>query len=268
MPMTLPALDDRPLGRSPLAVVVFQVKYEQNLSVGAGDTGLRVHEQLGGPDGRYVRVEPVQMANSAIQVSPLGLSQLPSSSVPSRGFRMTNENGTLILSLMPEFASVETTAYGAWKDDFRERIREFLDALAQHLNPRVEERIGLRYVNRITEPEVSIPSDFQGILSDGLLGAVANEFWGPGVTGSQQQLELDVGDGIRCVLRHGTLPRSTGIGLEGYLLDIDTFRAQPRRFGLDSIMQACDKLNEAALGIFQESLAKGYLDRLREVLSP
>jgi uncharacterized protein (TIGR04255 family) len=264
MPMTLPVLDDRPLGRSPLAVVVFQVRFEQNLSVGAGDTGLRVHDQLGGPDGRYVRVEPVQIMSSAVQVGPLGLSQVPSSNMPSRGFRMSNEDGTLILSLMPDFVSIDNTAYGAWKDDFRVRVGELLEAVAEHVNPRVEERVGLRYVNRILEPEISVPADFRGIIADGLLGATADEFWSPGVTGSQQQLEIDVSDGIRCVLRHGTLPRSTGIGLDGYLLDIDVFRAQPRRFNVKAIIETCDKLNEAATAIFQGSLTASYLDRLRE----
>lgn len=264
MPMTLPALDDRPLSRSPLAVAVFQVRFEQNLSVGAGDTGLRVHDQLGGPDGRYVRVEPVQLITGAVQVTPLGISQVPSSNMPSRGFKMTNEDGTLFMSLMPDFVSMDNTAYTGWKEDFRERIYEVLSAVAEQVNPRVEERVGLRYVNRIMEPEVSVPADFRGLISDGLLGVTADDFWSAGVTGSQQQLEIDVSDGIQCVLRHGTLSRPNGIGLDGYLLDIDVFRAKPRRFNVESIIETCDKLNEAATAIFQGSLTPSYLARLRK----
>lgn len=264
MPMTLPALDDRPLRRSPLAVAVFQVRFEQNLSVGAGDTPLRVHDQLGGPDGRYVRVEPVQLMTGAVQVTPLGISQVPSSNIPSRGFRMTNADGTLLMSLMPDFVSIDNTAYTAWKDDFRAKIDEVLSAVAEQVNPRVEERVGLRYVNKVMEPEVSVPADFRGIISDGLLGATADDFWSAGVTGSQQQIEIDISDGIQCVLRHGTLPRANGIGLDGYLLDIDVFRARPRRFNVESIIETCDRLNEAATAIFQGALTTSYLDRLRE----
>jgi uncharacterized protein (TIGR04255 family) len=264
MSMTLPVLDERPLSRSPLAVVVFQVKFEQNLSISTGDTALRVHDQLGGPDGRYVRVEPVQVLTAALQVNPLGVTQIPTSSVPSRGFRMSTEDGSLITSLMPDYISIDSTAYGVWKDDFRERVSELLAAIAEHVKPRVEERLGIRYVNKVMEPEVSVPADFQGIISDGLLGPAADEFWSPGLTGLQQQLEMSINHDIKCVLRHGTLPRNTGIGLDGYLLDIDVFRDQPRRFDVDAIIGMCDQLNTAATGIFQRSLTASYLNRLRE----
>ena len=262
MALTLSEVDDRPLGRSPLAVVVFQVKYEQNLSIGDGDTGLRVYEYLGGPDGRYMRIESIQMVGTAVQVSPLGLAQVPSANVPSRGFRMRNDDGTLTVSLMPDFAALETTVYGLWKEDFRERLAELIFALSENVKPRVEERLGLRYVNKIVEPEISAPADFRGIISDGLLGAVADEYWSSGVTGAQQQLEIDVSGGIRCILRHGTLPRDTGIGLDGYLLDIDVFREQPRRFDVNNIVSTIDRLNKAATTIFQRSLTPGYLERL------
>jgi uncharacterized protein (TIGR04255 family) len=266
MPLTLPALDDRPLARAPLAVVVFQVRFEQNLSVGDGDTGLRIHERLGGRDGLYPRVEPLQMLGASVQMGP-GLAPITSPTVPSRGVRMRNDDGTLVLSLMPEFISIETTSYGSWKNDFRDRISEVLNALNDNIQPRVEERLGLRYVNRIVEPEVSSPADFRGIISDGLLGPIVDDFWSPGVTGLQQQLEIDVYDDVQCVVRHGTLARSTGIGLDGYLLDLDLFRQQPRRFDVKNIIETSDRINEAATTLFQNSLAPGYLEILREVPS-
>ena len=98
---------------------------------------------------------------------------------------------------MPDFASVETTTYGLWKDDFRERLVELISALRENIKPRVEERLGLRYVNKITEPGISTPADFRGIISDGLLGAAADDYWSSGVTGAQQQLEIDVNSDIR-----------------------------------------------------------------------
>ena len=266
MPLTLPALDDRPLARAPLAVVVFQVRFEQNLSVGDGDTGLRIHERLGGRDGLYPRVEPLQMLGASVQMGP-GLAPITPPTVPSRGVRMRNDDGTLVLSLMPEFISIETTSYGSWKNDFRDRISEVLNALNDNIQPRVEERLGLRYVNRIVEPEVSSPADFRGIISDGLLGPIVDDFWSPGVTGLQQQLEIDVYDDVQCVVRHGTLARSTGIGLDGYLLDLDLFRQQPRRFDVQNIIETSDRINEAATTLFQNSLAPGYLEILREVPS-
>jgi uncharacterized protein (TIGR04255 family) len=264
MPLTLPDVDHRPLAKSPLAVTVFQVRFEQNLSVGDGATGLRIHQQLGGREGLYPRVESQQSVTAQMQISPLGISPITASGVPARGLRMRDDAGTWVLSVMPDFASLETTAYTTWTNDFRERLIAILNAINEHVSPRVEERVGLRYVNRVIEPDVTIPSDFQGLIAPSLLGAVADPLWSQAVTSSQQQLEMDITDDIKCLLRHGTLPRSTGFGLEAYLLDFDLFRQQPREFNVENIVQAADDLNNTATALFQGALTGDYLARLRE----
>jgi uncharacterized protein (TIGR04255 family) len=265
MPLRLPEIDHRPLTRPPLEVVVFQVRFEQNLALVAGDTLLRLHEHLHGADGPYPRVESQQVVAAQMQIGPQGITQLPSpASQPVRGVRMRSDDGAWTVSVMPDFVALETTAYTTWADDCRARIQDILTAIDEHVHPRVEERIGLRYVNRISEPEVAVPADFQGLVSEGLLGAAADEFWTAGITGIQQQIEIHVSADIQCILRHGTIPRNTGFGIDGYLLDIDLFRQQPRRFNVDSIIACSDQLNDAATALFQNSLTSSYLDRLRE----
>src|SRR6266487_2489483 len=99
MPLHLPEVDHRPLARSPLAVVVFQVRFEENLAVAAGDTALQIHEQLGGPDGAYPRIESQQMLAAQLQIGPLGVTQVGPSNPPTRGIRMRSEDGTWTLSI-------------------------------------------------------------------------------------------------------------------------------------------------------------------------
>jgi len=264
MPLNLLAFDHQPLARSPLQVVVFQVRFEQNLAVEAGDTLLRIHDALRGPDGPYPRIETQQMVTAQMQIGAQGTTQFPSAAQAVRVLRMRSDDGTWTVSIMPDFVSLETTAYTTWAGDCKERVKEILDAISEHVKPRVEERVGLRYVNRIVEPEVATPGDFQGMISDGLLGAAGDEFWTPGVTGIQQQIEIHVSAETQCILRHGTIPRNTGFGVEGYLLDIDTYRQQPRRFNVDAIVSTSDQLNDAATALFQHSLTSSYLESLRE----
>jgi uncharacterized protein (TIGR04255 family) len=97
-----------------------------------------------------------------------------------------------------------------------------------------------------------------------LLGPVADDFWNSGIIGIQQQIELHIHPGLQCVLRHGTIPRSTGFGIDGYLLDLDLFRQQPRKFDVSQIVAVSDQLNEAATALFRESLTSQYLERLGE----
>jgi uncharacterized protein (TIGR04255 family) len=262
MPLSLPEAHHHPLARSPLAVVVFQVRFEQNLSVGDTNTGLLFHEQLGGHDGSYPVVEPQQMMGAVFQLDPLGIGSQVSTTPPSRGLRMKSADGLWVVSLMPDFVALETTAYTTWKYDFRDRIRPILESLNEHVKPRVEERIGLRYVNRIVEPTVEAPTDFEGLISASILGPIADEFWGAGIKGTQQQLELEISDEIRGLLRHGTIPRSSGVGIDGYLLDLDLFRQQPRAFDVEKVVQTSNELNEAATGLFKASLTPDYLAQL------
>jgi uncharacterized protein (TIGR04255 family) len=262
MPLSLPEAHHHPLARTPLAVVVFQVRFEQSLSVGDGETGLLFHEDLGGRDGYYPVVETQQIVGTQLQIGPQGISPFASNIPPSRGFRMKSADGEWTVALMPDFIAVETTAYTSWKYGFKDRIKPVLEAAAKRVNPRIEERVGLRYVNRITEAGIETPSEFSEIISKSLLGPVADEFWGCGITATQQQLEFEIDSDIRGILRHGTLSKPTGVGVDGYLLDIDLFRQQPRSFSVDGIAQVANELNAAATGLFKASISPAFLKRL------
>ena len=262
MVLALPKVDETELTRSPLAVVVFQLRYEQNLGVSDGDVALSIHESLGGRDGQYPRIEPLQLVTAQIDVSS-GRSALGGlSSVPTRGWRLVSEDGDWSAAIMPDHIALETNAYGTWSHGFRERIHALLEAVHKHAAPRIEERLGLRYVNRLTE-STSSPRDWSEFVSAELLGPLADDFWGPGVENLQQQVQLDLGSDLRCLFRHGLVPRENGMGFEGYLLDFDVFRQIPRRFSLDDAKKTLDEMNRAALALFQKSLAPHYLATLR-----
>jgi uncharacterized protein (TIGR04255 family) len=263
MPLIMPQVDRRALARSPLAVVVFQVRFEQNLTVSDGDTGIAIHERLGGRDGAYPRIETQQQVATQVEISSAGLTQLLPPALPVRGWRMLSVDGAWVVSLMPNSVSLETSSYTTWTGDFQDRIRLILEATAQHVDPRIEERVGLRYVNRVIMPEASQPGDLVGAVSEGLLGPLADDFWMPAVVGYQQQVDLDVDGEVRCLLRHGLLTEDGGT-TGGYLLDLDVYRQQPQRFDVENIVSLADRLNTAALALFQRSLTDDYLDRLRE----
>lgn len=263
MPLQLPDAESAALSRPPLGVVVCQVRYEQTLRASDVDAGLTIHEDLGGREGSYSVVEPQQQLATQIELGPAGLASLSNAGVPRRGWRIRSSDQTWGITLMPDFVSLETTAYRIWDGDFRDRINAVLLSVEKNLHPRGIERIGLRYVNNITEPDRPEPADWAEVIRPELLGPVANSFWSSGIKAFQQQIELDLEGDSRCIFRQGLVPGPTG-EIEGYLLDYDIFSQYPQRFDVENVMGMLDSFNRAALALFQNSITPDYLTILRE----
>lgn len=59
------------------------------------------------------------------------------------------------ISLAPDFLSLETKQYST-RVEFRDRLREVLEAMAVSIRPPLVTRTGVRYVNRLLEPEIGM----------------------------------------------------------------------------------------------------------------
>jgi uncharacterized protein (TIGR04255 family) len=164
---------------------------------------------------------------------------------------------------MPDFTSLETTAYTSWSDDFEKRFADLLNAIEKYVGPSTEERLGLRYVNRLTDPSREEPGDWIGAVTKELLGPASDPDWADAIRGYQQQLNLEVGDDVRCTVRAGFIPRD-GEGIDGYLLDFDVYRSYPGSFDVTGMRKAVSDFNRIALALFQWSLTPEYLSTLRE----
>jgi uncharacterized protein (TIGR04255 family) len=264
MALNLPDVEDTQLTHAPLAVVVCQVRYEQNLGVGDGDTGLKIHEDLGGRSGPYPVIEPQQALATQIEVGAAGLAALSSAGFPQRGWRFRSGDKQWTISVMPDHTSLETTSYTSWKGDFRDRIDALLQAISSHVKPVVSERIGLRYVNRLSDESRSTASDWTDAIANELMGPAADSFWSAGLDSSQQQLVLDLGQDTQCTFRQGLIPHDSGTGVNGYLLDFDVYQQIPERFDAQHLMTVLDRFNRAALTLFQKSLTPAFLAYLRD----
>ncbi len=262
MPLNLPELGETALSNPPLLVVICQVRFEQNLVVSDGDTGIRIHEQLGGRGGDYRWIEPLQTMAAQIEISPYGYSQGLAAGVQMNGWRLKSEDGAWTVTVLPDSASLETTAYKEWKGDFEDRFRTLLTALAEHVDPSIEQRLGLRYVNRIPADTRREPKDWIEVIAPALIPPLTDTFWAPGLRNSQNQLELDINDGARCLMRHGFVYGQDG-KLEGYALDYDVFRQGAQRFDASAIQAVLDYFHKVALAVFQKSLTSSYLSSLR-----
>ncbi len=260
MPLALPAPDKRQLARAPLALVVCQIKFEELLEVADSRKALAFHESLGGRNGLYPRLERLKNQTVNIQGGPMGLQQ--SVMQPQLGWRFLAAEGDWTVALMPDHVVLETSRYTTWSGDFEHRLGNLLDATAQHISPVLEQRVGLRYVDRITEPLVKEASGWRDYISPAFLGPVLDAPIGDAVRAAQQQIDLDLGDGITSSIRHGFFADPTRDGALTYLLDVDVYREIGQPFDVAGIKAALRTYHERSLQIFQRVVTPRMLDLL------
>ncbi len=149
--------------------------------------------------------------------------------------------------------SLETTAYTDWSD-FDARLREILEALGRVVKPRVETRLGLRYVNELRLEAIRGPSDWLDYLNPALIGELAaDEPLAASLITMHQIIQLDAGDEARLTLRHGLPGEAAGDKRQAltYLLDLDCFRQRERLLDIDDVLREADRFNTTITSLFQ-----------------
>ena len=260
MPHGLPAADSTPLERSPLQLVVCQIKFEETLAVADGRLILAFHEALGGARGPYPKVEQIRGSRLDIPVS-LGAPARAPSETPFTGWRMQSSDGWIV-TIMPDSAALETTRYTTWSADFQPRLSQLMAAVAEHIKPATEQRLGLRYVDRIADPPVSSPSEWRGLVTDEFLGPILHPTLGPLVRATQQQIILDLGDGIRAIVRTATALDPSPNERPAFVLDFDVFREGVLPFDSSSIEAAAADFHDLNLRLFQQATTQGLRNTL------
>jgi len=256
--LALPEPDATQLTHSPLEVVVCQVRHEKRLIVSEGATALAAHEALGGPNGRYANLDEVTGGEVNVVMGPSpNVSETRTS-----GWRFASDDGAWVVTLMPDHFALETSAYTTWTDDFRPRLGELVDAVAEHVAPTFERRIGLRYIDRIAELGLTDLGSWQRYLRPEMLGLILHPELGPGVRASQQQTVLELDDGVSAGLRHGPVVED-GRDAVDYQLDFDVFRQGSRAFDAEELKAVADQFNIYALQLFQASVTEDLLEALR-----
>lgn len=258
--LSLPEPDTSRLTRSPLELVVCQIRHERKLVVAEGHTALAVHEMLGGAAGRYPNLDEVTGAELNLVVGPGTTPNV--SETKTSGWRFASADGTWTVTLMPDHFALETTAYTSWSEDFQPRLAEVAEAVAQHVAPTFERRIGLRYIDRITELGLRSVAAWEPYLRSELLGMALHPELGPGVRQSQQHLLIEIDEDIVAGLRHGPVV-DPGKEEVDYQLDFDISRQGSRPFDPAVIKTIADRFNIVALQLFQASVTDELLEALR-----
>jgi uncharacterized protein (TIGR04255 family) len=219
---------------------------------------LAIQEALGGADGFFPRVEQVELRVASMTVGP-GVASAGSTE-SFNGWHLKSADGSWTAAVLPGHFSLETTSYRKW-DDFEGRLGELTQAIAATAPPVMEQRLGLRYVDRLVGLDVRQPGEWAKWIEASILGPPLHPVIGATVVSTRQQVDLDLGDGHMCVLRHGTV-RDGDAPTEAeatYLLDFDIYRSQSRRFVAEHVANATRAFHEKADALFQQVITPDLL---------
>lgn len=249
MPVELPAPDRTILEKAPLKLVVCQVRFDEAETLNGRKTARRFFEKLGGTDGPYPKF--TQIHTQRVTINAQALPGETPITEQQRGWRFSNSKEESHVSLLPDSLALETIAYRSW-DEFAPLLRRALGVLADEVDPAIEQRLGLRFVNLIVLDHVHDAAGWEGYIDPSLLAPGNHRLLSPGITAAHHRIILNLSDELRCILSYGLAPDSDGSGRMGYLLDLDVFRERSAPFSAIDVFKASELMNERAVSLFQQ----------------
>lgn len=253
-PLTSAAPLEVPLPDAPLVRVIAQVRFPQVLSIEKRDFVAPFQEAI---RAQYpvLRAEQTQGLLLGLQ----GASPMP----PQVIWRFADVEGNWRVSLALDFVAIETTAYESRKNFF-ERLEAIVQALAEHVSPRVVDRIGVRYIDRVTGAAVK---DISKLVRPEILGIVA--------TAAAQHARQTLSESVftvpepaaQLLARWGLLPKGgtvdpsaiEPIAEPSWILDLDMFRPEPRAFNPSEVVADARSYAERIYTFFRWAVTDDFL---------
>jgi uncharacterized protein (TIGR04255 family) len=252
--LNLPARDTDQLARAPLELVVCQVRFQANElrpeKVFAFHAGVR---------NRLPNLQPAERKTADITV---GLQPAFSTQTES-GWQMAAADGSWIATLMADSLALQTTKHTTWSAEFEPLVHQLVTALAEYVEPAVELRVGVRYVDRLADVTETSPASWRGRVRDEILGVALHPVLGPSIVSGIQQVELEVADHRGCTLRQGVFRDPARDEAATYFIDTDAFHLEARAFNAKQTMQTVSELHEVGVGVFQQVITRDYLGELK-----
>lgn len=244
------------LTSAPLALVLCQIRWPelQHLRSDLTETA----EAFGSTLNEYPVISDLHELTYTI--TPEGVTQQPGEKI----YQWHSIDNTWHISLSRRFVTIYCTNYTSF-DELLERLTTVLDAVGTHVKVPLLDRIGVRYVNQVTDPrlvenianyvrpEVLGYSAMAGISEDVLLTSSANH-----ARYIIEDAALQVRSGI--VPTGETVdPAVPAAPVPSWVLDLDASIERLVPFDAPSTLKATGRLSDIAYDFFKYVTTEGFL---------
>ena len=253
-PLTASLPSEVQLPSAPLALVIVQVRFPPILSIEKRDFVASFQEAI---RARY----PILRAEQTRGVLLGGQGSVPMP--PSVTWRFSGIEEKWRVSLATDFVAIETTAYER-RSDLLARLEEVIRALEAHVAPKTVDRLGVRYIDRITGAAV----DEIGTLVRGEVLGVTGTVVSRHANHSLSEALFSLPDQrAQLRARWGLLPPNATvdpsaiepIDKPSWILDLDMFSSEARAFAPSSILSDARAYAERTYSFFRWVVTDEFL---------
>lgn len=253
-PLVAPLPPEVPLRDAPLVRVIAQLRFPEILSV--------EQSEFVAPFQEAIRATYPVLRQEFTQGLVLGLGGI----APRKqqvAWRFSDTEGSWRVSLTPDFVALETTRYLS-RVDFFARLKVLATALAAHVEPAQLDRLGVRYIDRLSGTAVHEIAQLVRPEVHGISGTAA----GTRAVHSLTETMFEVDD-ARVLARWGCLPPHGTVdpaALEpmaepSWILDLDMFSATSMPFVVDDVIARAQQYAERIYTIFRWAVTDEFLRR-------
>lgn len=256
MPLTGPPPAEVPLTDAPLVRVIAQVRFPLVASVEKHDFIAPFQEAI---RAEYPVLRPEQSRSAVL--GQQGVMEARSNTV----WRFHDASDAWRVTVAPDFLALETSRYTSRKD-FLDQLERVLEALVAHVNPKVTDRLGVRYIDRVTGDNLRdlphlVRPEVCGILSTPLASHALHSI-------SEAVFVLPENAG-QVKTRWGLVPaRGTvdpaavdAIDEPSWLLDVDAFQAETQELDVEVALQQARGFSERIYSVFRWAVTDEFLQR-------
>jgi uncharacterized protein (TIGR04255 family) len=180
-------------------------------------------------------------------------------------WRFSNTEDNWRVSLSSNFMALETTAYTS-RSAFLARFKDLLAALYEHIKLKVVDRLGLRYIDRVTYPALD---DIAMLVRKEVLGVIGTSLADKAYL-SMSETIFDL-QNAQLLARWGTLPRNATVdpsALEpldeaSWILDLDMFSTNARSFDVEKLLHETRLFSERLYTFFRWAVTDEFLQRYK-----
>ena len=253
-PLTASLPAEVPLPNAPLVRVIAQVRFPPVLSIEKRDFVAPFQEAI---RARYPILRAEQ--TRGVLLGAQGSVPMP----PAVTWRFTGLDEKWRVSLATDFAAIETTAYES-RSDLLARLEEVIRALEAHVAPKMVDRLGVRYIDRI-----------KGAAVNNIGRLVRPEILGVAGTAAAQHASHALSEAVFSLpdqrsqmrARWGILPPNATVDPSAiepieepsWILDLDIFSSESRPFESSAILSDARVYAERTYSFFRWVVTDEFL---------
>ncbi|HTR55632.1 MAG TPA: TIGR04255 family protein [Kofleriaceae bacterium] len=252
-PFTDPSPAEVPLANAPLVRVIAQLRFPLVASIEQRDFVAPFQEAIRATYPILRQEQTQQLLFGANIAAPVRSA--------NTAWRFNSEDGHWRVSLTSDFLALETTKYTS-RNDFLKRLEMVVAALAQQIDPKLIDRLGVRYVDRISGDALAEIGKLVRPEVRGLSGTLAASSVSHSITET-----IFAKEDVQVLVRWGQLPPNVTVDpaaiepfeAPSWILDLDMFSSKPRSFSTDAVIADTRRYMERLYTFFRWAVTDDFL---------